>query len=528
MASKRQPLPRSRFTEGSMNDRVSAVPPPHFLGPERPRQQRKPSSSSSSSAVSSAESANSVPTDFNFGFAGSGNSQAQQHESDNRPRSASAYVPAPKEKKGGFFAPLWSGLWEKLNIGKKQPRPLSLDAGTAAAASAARASGRHPQPAQPININGVSIPGGVGRDRPTKEEVMASYHQLLDSGFFGAHAIKSTRHPGTSTQAVASEALLSTSLPTQRASGPHADFAPSSFTKPQLPTIYSPPRHMPPPSHESSPTRKTRQTAAPGTPERPTTVPATPDSRGKKRRAAQEEDEEIARPTRKLRKTTRSIADLAIPRIRRNRAAEPSSTSSQPTHPPPPPPAPMRPFATASPRSHNAAGFGLSAAVDPQPLVKSVGGVLTRRSFSGSSQTNKLAKRPTSSSGGNSRPGSSRGLHISGPVSPVVRLGPGQFDALQSGQVSDVESLGGKVISAGVPWGKLAQQQELAAAVQSQTQNEALQGRRRNGPLSVRPNANRGIPCVPAIPAQYKSGRGVMERERGENEDVVMTFYVED
>ncbi|CAI4217252.1 unnamed protein product [Parascedosporium putredinis] len=328
-------------------------------------------------------------------------------------------------------------------------------------------------PTQPITINGVNLPGGVGKERPTREEVMASYHQLLDSGFFGAHAIKSTRHPG----AGASEALLSTSLPSQRPGGPPTEFSPHPFetSAPDHLLACSYAHGTPDSPHKTPQKSPSRRPLTATTPERPTTAP-TPESRGKKRAHDEREDEEAAtpRPTRKLRKTTRSIADFALPRIKRYRATESAQSPSS------------RTYASPSRRRWGTLARGV--------------------------RTNKLAKRPASSSGGGSRPGSSRvptrELTISGPVSSVVKLEPGKFDALQSGQATDIESLGGKVIATGVPWGRLAQQQqeELERMQQQQQQQQQQaggqgvspiqqqQGRRRNGPLSVRPDANREFP----------------------------------
>ncbi|KAK8094460.1 hypothetical protein PG997_001145 [Apiospora hydei] len=39
------------------------------------------------------------------------------------------------------------------------------------------------------------VPGGAGTDRPSREEIMASYNELMATGFFQSHAIQSTRQP---------------------------------------------------------------------------------------------------------------------------------------------------------------------------------------------------------------------------------------------------------------------------------------------------------------------------------------------
>ncbi|KAF1733065.1 hypothetical protein CRV24_006962 [Beauveria bassiana] len=116
---------RSRFCEGSMNDRASAAPPVHFLGPdalaalEQPASNPRPSHETSSSSSSS----------------------------------------------GGGACRL-----------------------TAA----------------PIDVPGATAAGfqftGFQSARPSREEVLASYQQLMAGGFFQANAIPSSRHgrPGTS------------------------------------------------------------------------------------------------------------------------------------------------------------------------------------------------------------------------------------------------------------------------------------------------------------------------------------------
>lgn len=446
-----------------MNDRTSSAPPPRFLGPE-----------------TLARSSASLPTAFLPPRSSHGETPSQGVDESRlpgrreRPRSASI-----SEKKG--LSGLWEGFREKI-WGKK--RPVSFDGGAVSRTADAA--------------------------RPTREEMLASYNELMESGFFEARAIQGTRQPRPASQHNASSGAQ---VPTGMSVGDG-----SAYSRPRLETIYSPPRMRP-----ASPGGPT-PALAPATPEKTlTAVATTPDSRGKKRNLEDEGDKTV----RKLRKTTRSITELHS-RLKKAR---------EETHPP-------VSYATG-------AGGG---------LVRT-GGVLTRRSFSGSRLAKKPARPP---SRGREGLGRLEKMEISGPVTPILRLPAGTFDAMREQQASDTGSLRLRRVQADaalrsrtdadlshlfhdrsapqprqtesanwVSHERLSQEiarhrareaspskrrEDQNRAVSPQRQSPVRQGVKRKEPLCVVPDANRGIPNVPAIPAQFKFSS---EMERGgENDDV--------
>ncbi|KAI2625455.1 hypothetical protein GGS21DRAFT_302788 [Xylaria nigripes] len=219
--------PTSRFQEGSMNDRTSAIPPPQFLGPEE-------------------------LTDYESRFyaepASTSEARAHRHP---RPATAAAQLQATtthphddaQELRGerhhrvthkksiGFFGRVRDALFSRATTG----------GGGIAAAGVTVGGGQHigqmiePQEVErkhtslqesvqdmppilsrpeyihaawaqsEINITQMRPSPRKAVDRPSKEEVEASYYQLMASGFFKAHAIQSTRHAPPKSMVVASQ-----------------------------------------------------------------------------------------------------------------------------------------------------------------------------------------------------------------------------------------------------------------------------------------------------------------------------------
>lgn len=117
----------------------------------------------------------------------------------------------PPEKKrpkstssgAGFLGPLWDAVKEKLSLGSTT---ATAKTGTESEGAAAAAKQQMPSafvftagggaPGRPTAS--ISIPGAPSASttggRPTRDEVMQSYQALMSSGFFDAHAIRSTRH----------------------------------------------------------------------------------------------------------------------------------------------------------------------------------------------------------------------------------------------------------------------------------------------------------------------------------------------
>jgi len=156
-----------------MNDRASAAPPPNFLGPgevaafeqqfyeaDRPRPLRPMSSAG-------------------HYYPAQAQLQRQARQNTQKPESS---------RKGGF----WDGVRERLHLTRSRssgsiPRMSDQESGRTADAPSGENYGGDEKPATP--------PAAPPAGYPTREEVMESYKSLVASGFFDAHAIQGTRHP---------------------------------------------------------------------------------------------------------------------------------------------------------------------------------------------------------------------------------------------------------------------------------------------------------------------------------------------
>ncbi|KAI1210408.1 uncharacterized protein F4807DRAFT_423310 [Annulohypoxylon truncatum] len=177
--------PTSRFVEGSMNDRVSATPPPQYLGPEelkeyekqfytdrpvtrgemrKPRRQRPFSESS-------------VPE-----------TNAQDRIITHR--KSTSFFERVREVLRWNSSSRSSASSQKTSSSRKhtslQEPPLSPRMDNLRAAKSHSEIPYHNLPELP-NF-------GSGANRPTREDVMQSYSHLMATGFFQSHAIQSTRH----------------------------------------------------------------------------------------------------------------------------------------------------------------------------------------------------------------------------------------------------------------------------------------------------------------------------------------------
>ncbi|KAK0639297.1 hypothetical protein B0T16DRAFT_395049 [Cercophora newfieldiana] len=254
---------QSRFVEGSMNDRASAAPPPSFLGPgdatayeqqfyeaDRPRPLRPMSS-------------------------------AGHYYHNNQAALVQAQQKQETSRKGGF----WGGVKERFGLTRSRssgsiPRMNDKDSRRAATAPTPDGSGK-------ATATAAAPPMGY----PTREEVMSSYKNLVASGFFDAHAIQGTRYPLRTTMSHNDARPTTTATTTigPPPLGPPKSFAahkqassrkhppvsfsavPYSSTKPptqaDLPSSICPP--PPPPRrpttgvHETSPQRGTKRGPAP-------------------------------------------------------------------------------------------------------------------------------------------------------------------------------------------------------------------------------------------------------------------------
>ncbi|KAH7320943.1 hypothetical protein B0I35DRAFT_477480 [Stachybotrys elegans] len=156
-AKQPRPPSRSRFFEGSMNDRASAAPPVHFLGPEELAALQKPIAATTASSYYSSSRASS-----------------EEHS-----------LPAARplhHKKSSIFGQVWDGVRGRLGF----RRGGSTEDGLGKRRSVATDS-------ESTTTDGSTA--GYMDDRPTREEALANYHQLVASGFFSSHAIQSSRRP---------------------------------------------------------------------------------------------------------------------------------------------------------------------------------------------------------------------------------------------------------------------------------------------------------------------------------------------
>ncbi|KAI1418153.1 hypothetical protein F5Y13DRAFT_199225 [Hypoxylon sp. FL1857] len=179
--------PTSRFVEGSMNDRVSAAPPAQFLGPDQmrefekqfytdrptsPGETRKPRRQRPFS--DSGISEKTVTHRKSIGFFGRVRDALGWNSSSRSSRSSNSNCSSPKKPAVRKHASLQEPMLPS-------PRPDNL-----------RAAKSYSEMYNLPQLSSFSD----GASRPTREDVLESYNQLMATGFFQAHAIQSTRHAG--------------------------------------------------------------------------------------------------------------------------------------------------------------------------------------------------------------------------------------------------------------------------------------------------------------------------------------------
>ncbi|KAI2631951.1 hypothetical protein GGR54DRAFT_7970 [Hypoxylon sp. NC1633] len=181
--------PTSRFVEGSMNDRASATPPVHFLEPHQLKNYEKQFYNEPHMHMAQHE-ARKIRRDRPFSESNMADqADAQDHTIIHR-------------KSTGFFGRVRDALgW---NSSSRNGNTQKQDA--ARKHSSLQEPAQRPQPpAQPEHLRAAKshsemydIPQlpNSGGSRPSRDDVMQSYHQLMATGFFQSHAIQSTRHAG--------------------------------------------------------------------------------------------------------------------------------------------------------------------------------------------------------------------------------------------------------------------------------------------------------------------------------------------
>ncbi|KAI8960626.1 hypothetical protein F5Y11DRAFT_263018 [Daldinia sp. FL1419] len=475
--------PTSRFVEGSMNDRASAAPPAQFLGPNQLKEYEKQFYAE--------------PTIFQ-----------REARKARRPFSESSLSPRVKtqehvithRKSTGFFGRVrdalgWSnssrsgGSTHKIDKMDKIDKMEKMDQ-VRKHKSLQEPLHRQPPPPLPLDhlraakshsemYNIPHLPNlGNGNTRPSREDVLESYNQLMASGFFQSHAIQSTRHapPGSRSR----DRYSTPSMPSIPGSGPCSPQPPPRTSSIDATKFIKTGRFP------GSPKKASRQERRIATPEpepepeleqedEPVLVLSTDDTchptlRSRKRSRLDTEDssaveapgtstsssfvEPLKRVAKKLRKMPSPIKDFQIPENFLQFPPSPTASSR----------------GTLSLKELAARMRSPSPAPEPEPVSVLVSqdlvdelseSDLPRRSLSNSSRDSRLRKRGKSSSL-RSRPPTrgSENWEVFGDDSSMEDI-----------QEDEVDMFSGR-------------SRELT-------------------PLSVVPDVNRGIPMVPRIPDQY-------------------------
>ncbi|GFP58363.1 hypothetical protein ACSS6W_005572 [Trichoderma asperelloides] len=428
---------RSRFHEGSMNDRVSAVPPDHFLGPGE---------------IESLERPLEVELEqHQYNLRNARRSQDTQRQLQlwlsQAPSIAPSVAPSTSTSspsKKGMLGKVWDGVRGRLQLKKDTPSPEQK---------------KKPDspPKKPATAN-------IYDDRPTREEALASYHLLVESGFFTSHAIQSTRQPPppgfVKQRPATSHQVLSVSTP-PRAPQP----------------LQAPPSLPPPPKFPLNTTPKTPRSTRSNRTSLSAVTPASADSRGTKRTVNdstnndilihqdEREKPEVPREARKkIRKSTSKDFTIPVLHAVKSRRKLTGSRSN---------------------RRKSQGNAGLP------PVV-----IHHYHSHSASSRDSKHSKR-------------SSHLLCAASTSSAGSSPRSSLDSTSSWRESGESVYSVRAIGSGSKSSRALRPRKPAAKAGATSTADADA----TEPLKVVPNANRGIPGVPSIPAKYTFGE---DRENGQ------------
>ncbi|KAI0011729.1 hypothetical protein F4779DRAFT_176980 [Xylariaceae sp. FL0662B] len=195
--------PTSRFQEGSMNDRVSAAPPVHFLGPDQLRNYEKQFYTELQPQQESRQHRRERPHSAAAKMQ-SGSTHPERSDDEQQHRQQQRTV-THKKSTGGFFSRVRDALgWSSRSSnnsnsssGTQKQDVVRKHSSLQEPLQPPRSPPRHDHMRAQSETYISQLPnlkGGV--DRPSREDVMQSYNQLVASGFFQSHAIQSTRHAG--------------------------------------------------------------------------------------------------------------------------------------------------------------------------------------------------------------------------------------------------------------------------------------------------------------------------------------------
>ncbi|KAL7623837.1 hypothetical protein AAE478_005393 [Parahypoxylon ruwenzoriense] len=211
--------PTSRFLEGSMNDRVSAVPPPQFLGPEQLREYEKMFYAETHAAGAQRETRSKQRCDRPLSVTAQVQSGGENTTPDrgehiithrksasffSRVRDALAVWNSSSSRGGGGGGGGGGGAQKQQEFTRKhtslqEPLPRQQQSMPSMLTHTQRPENlRAAKSHSEMYAGAPQLPsfggGDGGVNRPSREDVLKSYNQLMASGFFQSHAIQSTRH----------------------------------------------------------------------------------------------------------------------------------------------------------------------------------------------------------------------------------------------------------------------------------------------------------------------------------------------
>ena len=175
MAPKRElhssrPPSRSRFQEGSMNDRTSAAPPVHFLDPSQLQQLEQPLGFDVNTMTTQPMATSSIfnPDQSDDRFTRENNNVNTNPGMTTRGvKTGKIEKKVVQKKSSRFLGQMWDGVSKRLGLRRGDDAEDKEN----------------------------SLSQQKSRDVTSeKDEILASYHDLVASGFFTSHAIQSTRH----------------------------------------------------------------------------------------------------------------------------------------------------------------------------------------------------------------------------------------------------------------------------------------------------------------------------------------------
>lgn len=137
-----------------MNDRVSAVPPVDFLGPQEREALERPVQFEYSAAP------------FNPAYFG------RHEEKPQQPQQVAPQQARKPAAKMNIFGQVWEGVRGRFRLRRDADDKEKVR-----------------EQKRAVQTNGTAED-----EKPSRDEVFANYQQLVASGFFSAHAIQSTRH----------------------------------------------------------------------------------------------------------------------------------------------------------------------------------------------------------------------------------------------------------------------------------------------------------------------------------------------